>query len=1208
MATHEVIRIPEGSKGGGGKQHTPVEAADSLVSLAKMRMLIALSNGPVKGNFDGKNIYLSGTPLNNPDGSENFPGVRWEFRDGSAHQDIIKGFPALEKPHTVGTELKFGSPWTQLITNINMDAVRLRMGFPYMSKQESNGDTNGTQVDYKIELSTDGAAFQTVATLSAIGKTTSLYERDHRIDLPKANTSWQLRVTRTTPDSTSQTLQNKTQIQGWTEITDSRLRYPFTSLLFIEFDAKTFPNTPSVSVKMDGVICQVPDNYDPVTRTYTGTWSGNFKLAWTNNPAWCFYALATSELFGLGRKIKPGMLNKWDLYVIGQRCDQLVPDGKGGMEPRFTYNAYLQGQEAAWTVLRDLAAVFNGKAFWGNGMMNVVSDRPQDVKQIVSRANVKGGKFNYAGGSQKHRYSTVTVGIDDPQNHYNSKPVPVVNLALERRYGLNQTMINAIGCTSDGEGQRRGHYILYTNQIDRTCSITMGLDGIQFVPGNVIALADERLSGRSMGGRIASVASNRNITFDRKVDAAVGDAVLVRTKDGVPERRTITVVSADKMSVTVGTAFSTMPKPEAVFVIDSGALHLQLFTVQSMKHVDGGDEFEIQLTAYNESKFDAIDLGARLDIPPISLLPVPGLAPPANIVISAYDKVVQGMRVKTMRVQWDKAENALLYESQWRRGSNDWVNVPQGAAMSFEVDNIYAGTYSVRVRAIGVGGVSSAWGNATPVDLSGRIGELAAPLNLRGVPLLYGIQWLWDFPPDTEDVLKTEMAYMTPPDTTERHLTDEPYPKGFYSQMGIGPATAIRARARFVDKMGNQSDWTEWVGAESNSNADDYLKGIADDFLSAEDGKALKDAMTENYEAILANAVANNATIHEQYAQVGAVRASVLQITTTVADLDHAFAEYQTVVNAQMENINKDLDANEAQVNQKLTATVDAASASAMYLLGLKVKWNNQLYTAGMSLGVVPSGNGYVTRVGFNANQFVLLTDSGGVTSPFSVVGSNTFISNALIQNGTIVMAKIERGIRSGSWDTSGGANGWYIDQLGDATFRNIWARGHIEATSGSFQDLSAYRCTLNTCTIAADCTILGTLWASQINGPLMQAKSFTFSHFNTNASSTVYWDGTAGRGDVQMTLSGRITRMRNNGQGASRVVVQTAGGSTQLTPTGTATTSNQNTTEWAFSVDVGSGAANIQLYAGALNQGAGESTQWILQLFAAPTANQFHT
>lgn len=840
--------IPEGAKGGGGNAHTPVESPDSLRSSAKMRMLIALSEGVVQGGLDGKKIFLNGTPLQAQDGTMNFPGVRWEFRNGTATQDPIKGFPAVERPGTVGIDLVKATPWVHEITDTNLDAFRVRMGFPYMANTESDGDTVGTSVTYTIELSTDGGAYKLLSTMKATGKTTSLYERDHRIDLPKATTKWSVRVTRVTADSTAQTLQNKTQIQGYTEVIDARMRYPHTALLYVEYDAKTFPQVPRVSCLLQGRQIQVPSNYDPVARTYTGDWDGTFKWAFTDNPAWVFYDIATNDRFSIGRKVKANMISKWDLYVIAQRCDELVPNGDGGTgkEPRFTCNVYIQGQEQAFNVLRDIASIFNGATFWGNSQLNVISDMPGDVKQVVTRANVVDGKFNYVGGSQKNHYSSALVSIGDKTNHYQDLPVLVSVPRLQKRYGFQQTQTSAIGCTSVGEGQRRGKYILLSNELDRGVSFKMGLDGIQFLPGHIIALADERLAGKVMGGRVKSVSADlRTVTLDRVTGAAVGDAILVRTKDGKPERRTIATVTGAVIGLQ--TALSAAPVPYAVFVIDAGTLHLQTFKVQSMKRSDGEDCYEITAIIHNASKYDAIDKGARLDIPTVSLLPVPGIKAPGNIAISAYDVIRQGQRVKTMRITWGKVQGALAYEIQWRKGDGDWVNGPRQSTTSYEVAGIYAGDYYARVRAIGASEVSSPWAESAMVTLPGRTGAPQPPIMGTPVKMQYGIQWLWSFAAGSGDTASTELQYQllnlsTDPVTANwLPLTLVAYPTAKYQQMGLAIGQVVAVRARCIDKLGNQSAWTAAVKGAANEVVSDYIKDLDAEIQKSQ---ALKDVTT----------------------------------------------------------------------------------------------------------------------------------------------------------------------------------------------------------------------------------------------------------------------------------------------------------------------------------------------------------------------------
>lgn len=336
-------------KGGSNQTRTPVEAPDSIQSIARAKVLIALGEGEFAGGLDGKNIFLgdssSYTPLQNADGSYNFNNVKYEFRSGTQDQDYIQGFPGIENELQVSYELKQAVPYVRAVSNTQLSALRVRLGWPTLLLQKNNGDKVGTRVEYAIDLSVDGGPYETVVNGAVDDKTTSLYERSHRVNLPKASTGWQLRVRRITPDSTSVNIVDSMRVVAVTEIIDAKLRYVNTALLYVEFDAKQFPNgIPQVVCNPKGRIIRVPDTYDPETRTYSGTWEGVFKWAWTDNPAWIYYDIILNERFGLGQRIDATQIDKWELYRIAQYCDQLVPDGKGGSgtEPRFRCNVYIQ--------------------------------------------------------------------------------------------------------------------------------------------------------------------------------------------------------------------------------------------------------------------------------------------------------------------------------------------------------------------------------------------------------------------------------------------------------------------------------------------------------------------------------------------------------------------------------------------------------------------------------------------------------------------------------------------------------------------------------------------------------------------------------------------------------------------------------------------------------------------------------------------------
>ena len=1002
-----------GAKGGSQKQHTPVEQPDSAQSMARCRMLLALGEGEFAGGLDATRIFLDGTPLGNADGSMNFENVTWDFRPGTQVQTPIPGFPAVENETSIGTPLTKVTPWTRAISNTQIDAVLVRVGIPGLQQQENDGDIVGTTVQYHIALAIDGGVYATVMTKTVTEKLSSLYELTHRINLPKANTGWQIRVVRDTADSTSQMLQNKTLVQAITEVIDARLRYPHTALLYVSFNAKSFSNIPKISCKPKGRVIRIPQNYDPIARIYSGTWDGTFKWGWTNNPAWIWFDILTEPRFGLGRRVTPAMLDKWELYRIAQRCDQKVPDGKGGSgtEPRFMFDVYIQAQADAWQVIKDIAAGFNGMTFWGNNMFNVVSDMPADTSklQILTRASVV-GKPTYSSGSEKNRYSSALINFSDPDNHYQDRTTAVMFPDLVKQFKFKQTQLTAIGCTRESEAQRRGGWAVYSNSLDRIITVQTGLDGFAYVPGTVFAFADERLSGRVYGGRITDYdAGLKSITTDRGTSAVPGDTLMIRTQGGTVESRTIQAVNGQQLIL--ATAFTAEPLPNAIFVIDAGQLRLQYFRVTNLTFNDEENTYSITGAEYNGAKYDAVDNNARLDTPPISLLPTGLVGQPTNITISSYDLVRQGQRIATMVASWDAPvdkngkpqADIVAYQAQWKRGDNEWNNIPETGLRNIEVAGIFSGDYLVRVRAINSGGASSLWASSVLTHLTGRIGDVPKPVGLRTTAINWGIQVDWSFPVDTGDTLQTELQYSVNGNgDNPLLLAGVPYPQHTYTQLGLKAGVEFWYRARLVDRIGNQSDWTDWVRGESNANADDYLGDIADDFLTSADGDRLTSDIDTNLEAALQNAMANHATVEHQWAQYGEVRADILVVKTTIAQVDKAMAEMSTQVQAQFNDVT-------AALEDKLTAVVDATGASAIYTLKTGVRINGVMYNAGMSIAVLAeAGKPVVTRFGFNANQFVLMSGSGNTQySPFAVINGQVFISDAFIQYGQITLAKI---------------------------------------------------------------------------------------------------------------------------------------------------------------------------------------------------------
>ncbi|MFI7978938.1 host specificity protein J [Citrobacter freundii] len=1036
MAKEKVLN---GRKGGSTSSRTPTEQPDDLQSVAKAKILVALGEGEFAGQLTGKDIYLDGTALENADGSQNFSGVTWEFRAGTQAQKYIQGIPGTENEISVGTEVSSATAWTRTFTNTQLSAVRLRLKWPSLFKQEDNGDLVGYSINYAIDLQTDGGTWQTVINTSVTGKTTSGYERSHRIDLPQAGSTWTIRLRKITTDANSAKIGDTMTLQSFTEVIDAKLRYPNTALLYIEFDSSQFNGSiPQISCEPRGRVTRVPDNYDPETRAYSGTWQGAFKWAWTDNPAWIFYDLVVSDRFGLGNRLTAANIDKWTLYQVSQYCDQPVPDGKGGSgtEPRYTCNVYVQDRNDAYTVLRDFAAIFRGMTYWGGDQIVALADMPRDVDYAYTRANVIDGRFTYSSSTTKTRYTTALVSWSDPGNAYADAMEPVFEQPLVARYGFNQLEMTAIGCTRQSEANRKGRWGILTNNKDRVVSFDVGLDGNIPQPGYIIAVSDELLSGKVMGGRISAV-NGRVIKLDRVADAAAGDRLILNLPSGASQSRTIQAVNGE--SVTVTTAYSETPQAEAVWVVESDELYAQQYRVVSVSDNNDGT-FSITGAWHDPDKYARIDTGAIIDQRPVSVIPPGNQSPPANIVISSFSVVQQNISVETMRVSWDQAQNAIAYEAQWRRNDGNWVNVPRSSTNSFDVSGIYAGRYLVRVRAINAAEISSGWGYSEEKTLTGKVGNPPKPVGFATTPINWGIRLNWGFPANTGDTLKTEIQYTANSDfSNPLLLSDVPYPSAEYTQLGLKAGQEFWYRAQLVDRTGNESGWTDWVRGESNANADDYLGDIADDFLTSADGDRLTGDIDTNLEAALQNELANHGTVEHQWAQYGEVRADILVVKTTIADVDKAMAEMSTQVQAQFNDVT-------AALEDKLTAVVDATGASAIYTLKTGVRINGVMYNAGMSIAVLAeAGKPVVTRVGFNANQFVLMSGSGDTQySPFASINGQVFISDAFIQNGSITNAKIGNFIQSNNFVA--GSAGWRIDKNGNAELH-----GKLYADSGQF-------------------------------------------------------------------------------------------------------------------------------------------------------------
>lgn len=818
-----------GSKGGSSKPKQPSIASNSVPSIATVRMLYLWSWGPIVGPVnDLRSVKLDGTPVMAEDGTLNYPGVKWQFRSGYLNQEPMTGVSESSNEIAVGQQLLSTTPYIYTITNSMLDAVRLRFSWPQLQSQDSGGNVDGVRIEYAIDVSTDNGPYQQVLASEVNRKNVTKYERSHRIELPPGS-RWAIRARRITPERNSSLVQDGMYVEAIAEVVDSDQEYPLTAVSCVEYDAEQFGgDIAKIAVLMRGRIVRVPMNYDPETRTYAtggpgttnGVWDGTFKEAYTNNPAWVFYDLALHPYYGLGDRIDPSMVNRWSLYRIGQYCDQMVPDGKGGEEPRFTCNLYLQKQAEAWAVLQDLAAIFHGLAFWDGSQITVNADMPQDpVYNYTLSQILDDGAVKYTGSKLRERHSQAMVSFDDPDRGYDTDKEPVFDEDAIAEYGVREISVEAVGCTSRGQAQRAGQWALMTEQLQlRGASFRVGLDGYIPKPGKVITLSDPMLAGRANGGRIAAVAG-RVVTVDRDIDVPSGARLLVNLPSGKSEARQVRSVAGRQ--ITVMADFSEVPQAECGWVLDFDDLKVMQFYVRNVTRPEW-HQFQLECIQYEPSKFDAIDYGTVIDDRPISVLP-PGVQDaPARVLISSHSAVDQGIAITTMTISWDAAPGAVAYDVEWRWGSRDWVKMPRTGELAADVRGVYAGQYLARVRAVSAMDVSSIPTTSVLTNVTGKATPPPAVTHLTTKSLVYAIGLSWGFPAGAEDTQRTEIWQSS---TTSREqaikLGDFAYPQADHEIHGLMAGASFFYWARLIDRSGNTGPWyPDGVGINGQSSSD----------------------------------------------------------------------------------------------------------------------------------------------------------------------------------------------------------------------------------------------------------------------------------------------------------------------------------------------------------------------------------------------------
>lgn len=832
-----------GAKKGSNKQRQPVISPDSAQSKTFIKVLYGLAEGEIEGLANGlQSIYLEETPLQNADGSLNFENVKVDFRNGTNDQEYIEGFPAVESETAIDVELKSETPWVRAFSNLDLDAVRLRLKWgPLRTQNATNGDVSGVTIEYAIDLQTDGGVWTEVLKTKISDKTSANYERAHRIDLPRADSGWLVRVRRLTPNSSSEYISDKMYIAAVTEVIDAKLRYPNTALLGLQYDAETFGNVAKVAADTKGRILKVPTNYNPATRQYVGMWDGTFKEAYSNNPAWIYYDICTVDRYALGDRLTPLMVDKWSLYRLAQYCDQMVPDGLGGQEPRFTCNVYLQSAEGAFEILTKLAGVFRAITFWDGNSIICDADIPQDTYFTYTRANVIDGNFEYAGTRARDRHNVVKIAWDNPANHYKTEYEFVRDeKAISEAGQVRILEIEAWGCTSRGQAQRAGWWALKSEQLEtRTVSFKVGLDGHIPQPGRVIDIADPLFAGRANGGRVSKISADRkSITLDRDdVVAVAGDRLIINGEDGKAQTRIVQSISG--RVVTVTHEFDAIAA-QNVWVIDAQDLATMKFRVISITQ-DEHHQFSVTALQYNPAKFDAIDKGAYFDEVPISIVNPTIQDPVTDVVVTSESRVDQGINVVTMIVSWAQAKGAVKYQVEWRKDDGSWIKLPVTGNNSVEVSGIYAGQYQARVTAISAFEIASLPVYSVLTELTGKQGLPPKLAFIQATGILFGIKLDWGFPATGAlDTAYTEIQVSPDGTSNIAQLGLFAYPTTTHTIQGLQPNLTQFYRGRLIDRIGNIGSWSDWTHATTSADATDVLELLNDQISESQLNQDLK--------------------------------------------------------------------------------------------------------------------------------------------------------------------------------------------------------------------------------------------------------------------------------------------------------------------------------------------------------------------------------
>ena len=1003
------------SSGGGGGS-TPKLIDDNLKSKQFLRVLDLISEGPIYGPVDQNSLssfMLNKTSVTDSAGNPSINGVSIAWRPGSATQAPITGFDSIESTTVVNTEVTLNTPLVRTVTDTDVTRVRMNIGVTGLAEQDTKGNQKETSVSMSIDVRVGNSGWEVVKMVTISGKISGEYLEAHMIDAP-ATKPFDIRLRRLTADSGSDLLTNGTIWNSFSEITDQNLSYPYAAIAGAVIDRDQYTDTPTRTYHLRGLIVDVPDNYDPINRTYAGIWTGGFKSAWTNNPAWLFRSLVKNTRFGLAKRAGYIDVDDGSLYVLSQFCDQLVDDGYGGKEPRFTLNAYITEQKTARDLLDDIAGMFRGIGLWDGLRFSIMLDNPQDPVAAVTNANVVDGLFTYSSMKRSERFNAVVVSWTDPNNGWEQVKEYVSDDAMIDRYQYNETTLEAFGCTSRGQAFRAGKWLLETAKREtKKVSFRMARDAIAFMPGDVIELMDNNYAATRLGGRITSHSGTR-ITVDADVSslAGAGDRMSLMGSDGKFVKYEIASVSGRIIALKSVPAWV---RDGTIFVISTGEVATRLFRVMGITEDDNNSLYSISATLYDPNKQAIVDDGAVFDIPNDTLngYRVPNIE---NLrIINNNTETVQ------VTATWETATTTkrMMFELYVYSLDGKVVAQYETDQFRYEFYGLDAGSYTLGVRGRNDNGMKGA---VTQVSLV--IGAPSAPSFVQWTPGIF-----------SADIVPVMSVSAT---------TDTSFEFWYTGEVRVTSIVNVENEAQFLGRAsqwtlhGLKADTTYYMYVrtknafgvspfvEVSGKASDDIPGMLDyiDDAIRKSGafERLSGVIDTNIEGMLQNALDNDSSVNHQFRQFGEVRADIITVRTTIADVNRAMAEQNTLVQAQIGDLT-------SSVNQKLTATVNSdGSASAFYDVGLQIQRNGQNYKTGMAMGIEPSGSGYKSTIAFSADQFGIYSGSsaGSYQLAFAAVNGQVFLRSAFIQDGTIDNAKIGNFIQSTNYN---GAVGWRIDK-----------------------------------------------------------------------------------------------------------------------------------------------------------------------------------